>query len=130
VEIELIELTREKRAFEYALPPTSDEGNFLIRRLLMEQQETLEWKRRDDEIRKLEKERIALIKDVLLKRDAEREEDMNGRIEKVRNAKNEAKDQKIAQTQKNRIKEVRKAFNARSKEEDKIKKPVRNIVEE
>lgn len=96
----------------------------------MEQQETLEWKRRDDEIRKLENERIELIKTVLVKRDEEREEAMNGRIEKVRNVKNEAKDKKIAQTQKNRIKEVRKAFNARAKEEDKIKKPVRNIVEE
>lgn len=130
VEIELIELTREKRAFEYALPPTSDEGNFLIRRHLMEQQETLEWKRRDDEIRKLENERIELIKNVLFKRDDEREEVMNERIEKVRNAKNEEKDKKIAQTQKNRIKEVRKAFNERAKEENKIKKPVRNIVEE
>jgi len=31
----------------------------------MEQQETLEWKRREDEIRKLENERIDLIKNVL-----------------------------------------------------------------
>jgi len=98
--------------------------------MLMEQQETLEWKRRDDEIRKLENERIELIKNVLLKRDEEREEAMNDRIEKVRTVKNEEKDKKIAQTQKNRIKEVRKAFNARAKEENKIKKPVRNIVEE
>jgi len=90
----LIELTREKRAFEYALPPTSDEGNFLIRRLLMEQQETLEWKRREDEIRKLENERIDLIRNVLFKRDEEREEAMNERIEKVRNVKNEEKDKK------------------------------------
>jgi len=31
----------------------------------MDQQETLEWKRRDNEIRKLENERIELIKSVL-----------------------------------------------------------------
>lgn len=130
MEIELIELTREKRSFEYALPPTSDEGNFQIRRLLMDQQETLEWKRREDEIKKLEIERIDLIKNMLQKRDEEREENMNERIEQVRKAKNEFKDQKIAQTQKNRIKEIRKAFNNRSKEETKIKKPERNIVEE
>lgn len=130
VEIELIELTREKRAFEYSLPPTSDEGNFNFRRLLMDQQETLEWKRRDNEIRKLENERIELIKSVLYKRDEEREEAMNERIELVRKAKNEEKDKKIAQTQKNRIKEIRKAFNSRALEEDKIKKPARNIVEE
>lgn len=130
MEIELIELTREKRAFEYALPPTSDEGNFNIRRMLMDQQETLEWKRRDNEIRKLENERIELIKNVLFKRDEEREEAMNERIELVRKAKNEEKDKKIAQTQKNRIKEIRKAFNSRALEEDKIKKPARNIVEE
>lgn len=130
VEIELIELTREKRAFEYALPPTSDEGNFDIRRKLMEQQELLEWQRREKEIKKLQEERIQIIKNALLERDVEREENMNQRIENVRNINNEAKDKKFAQTQRNRIKILRKAFNFRKEEESKLKKPQRNIIEE
>jgi hypothetical protein len=35
-EMELIEQMREKRAFENALPPTSDEACFSLRRKLME----------------------------------------------------------------------------------------------
>ena len=38
-EMELIENMREKRAFEQALPPTSDEACFILRRRLMEDQE-------------------------------------------------------------------------------------------
>lgn len=36
-EMELIEQMREKRAFENALPPTSDEACFALRRKLMEE---------------------------------------------------------------------------------------------
>jgi hypothetical protein len=36
-EMELIEQMREKRAFENALPPTSDEACFVLRRKLMEE---------------------------------------------------------------------------------------------
>ena len=36
-EMELIENMREKRAFENALPPTSDEACFVLRRKLMEE---------------------------------------------------------------------------------------------
>ena len=36
-EMELIEQMREKRAFENALPPTSDEACFALRRRLMEE---------------------------------------------------------------------------------------------
>jgi hypothetical protein len=60
-EMEIIELTREKRAFEFALPPTSDEGNFNLRRKLMEHQETLEWLRREEEIKKIQNERLELL---------------------------------------------------------------------
>ena len=36
-EMDLIEQMREKKAFENALPPTSDEACFLLRRKLMEE---------------------------------------------------------------------------------------------
>ena len=36
-EMDLIEQMREKRAFENALPPTSDEACFILRRKLMEE---------------------------------------------------------------------------------------------
>ena len=36
-EMEYIQLQREKNYFENALPPTSDEASFLLRRKLMEE---------------------------------------------------------------------------------------------
>jgi hypothetical protein len=52
-EMELIEQMREKRAFENALPPTSDEACFTLRRKLMEEQEFREWNKREDDIKRL-----------------------------------------------------------------------------
>ena len=51
-EMELIEQMREKRAFENALPPTSDEACFSLRRKLMEEQEVREWNKREDDIKR------------------------------------------------------------------------------
>ena len=49
-EMHLIEQMREKRAFDYALPPTSDEACFNLRRKLMVAKEIREWKKREDDI--------------------------------------------------------------------------------
>jgi len=51
-ELEAIELAREKKAFDWALPPTSDEASFQLRRRLMEEQELREWANRENEIKK------------------------------------------------------------------------------
>ena len=52
-EMELIAQMREKRAFENALPPTSDEASFLLRRQLMEQLEVREWNKREEDIKRV-----------------------------------------------------------------------------
>jgi len=51
-EMELIANMREKRAFDYALPPTSDEACFVLRRKLMEEQEFREWNKREEDIKR------------------------------------------------------------------------------
>ena len=51
-EMEYIKIQREKISFENALPPTSDESSFLLRRKLMEEQEIKEWNKRETEIKK------------------------------------------------------------------------------
>ena len=60
-EMELIEQMREKRAFENSLPPTSDEACFTLRRKLMEDQEVREWGKREDDIKRLQNERLNLL---------------------------------------------------------------------
>ncbi len=60
-EMELIDQMREKRAFDNALPPTSDEACFTLRRRLMEDQEVREWNKREDDIKRLQNERLNLL---------------------------------------------------------------------
>lgn len=60
-EMNLIEQMREKRAFDYALPPTSDEACFSLRRKLMVEQEVREWEKREDDIKALQNERLNLL---------------------------------------------------------------------
>ena len=60
-EMELIEQMREKRAFENALPPTSDEACFTLRRKLMEEQEFRVWNKREEDIKRIQNERLNLL---------------------------------------------------------------------
>lgn len=60
---------REKRAFDYALPPTSDEACFNLRRNLMETQEIHEWKKREDDIKSAQNERLNLLQSALVERE-------------------------------------------------------------
>jgi hypothetical protein len=45
---------REKRFFENALPPTSDEACFVLRRKLMEELEVREWNKREEDIKRIQ----------------------------------------------------------------------------
>ena len=73
-EMELIDQMREKRAFDNALPPTSDEACFALRRRLMEDQEVREWDKREDDIKRLQNERLNLLQSALVEREKETEE--------------------------------------------------------
>jgi hypothetical protein len=65
---------REKRAFENALPPTSDEACFVLRRKLMEELEVREWNKREEDIKRLQNERLNLLQSALVEREKETEE--------------------------------------------------------
>ena len=60
-EMEIIEKMRDKRAFEYALPPTSDEACFTLRRRLMEEQEHRMWNQRELNIKQMQNDRLNLL---------------------------------------------------------------------
>lgn len=60
-EMELIESMREKRAFEQALPPTSDEACFVLRWKLMEDQEFWEWSKWEEDIKWIQNEWLNLL---------------------------------------------------------------------
>jgi len=127
-EMELIEQAREKRAFDNALPPTSDEANFVLRRRLMEEQEIREWNKREDDIKRVQNERLNLLQSALLEREKDNEEKDAQRIEEIRLKKTENKDRGIAKIQRRRIKILRKMFKARKNVEGNLEK--RDIIED
>ena len=127
-EMDLIEQMREKRAFDNALPPTSDEACFHLRRLLMEQQEFREWNKREDDIKRLQNERLNLLQSALVEREKETEEKHAQRTEEIRLRKTEDKERAHAKIQRKRIKVLRKMYKARKNVEAKGAK--RDIIEE
>ena len=114
-EIYRVEEMMQKELFDGALPPTTDEAAFGLRRRLMEEQEVKEWANREEEIKKLHNERMNLLQSALLERERETEERHAQRIEDIRIKKTEAKDRNIAKIHRKRIKVIRKKFKERKK---------------
>lgn len=127
-EMELIEQMREKRAFDNALPPTSDEACFALRRKLMEDQEVREWTRREDDIKRLQNERLNLLQSALVEREKDNEEKHAHRTEEIRLKKTEIKERALAKIQRKRIKVLRKMYKARKNVE--IKGTRRDLIED
>jgi hypothetical protein len=114
-EIYRVEEMMQKEMFDGALPPTTDEAAFGLRRRLMEEQEVKEWANREEAIKKLHNERMNLLQSALLERERETEERHAQRIEDIRIKKTEAKDRNIAKIHRKRIKVIRKKFKERKK---------------
>lgn len=127
-EMYLIEAMREKRAHDFALPPTSDEACFILRRKLMVEQEVRDWEKREDDIKALQNERLNLLQSALVDREKETVEMHAQRTEDIRLKKTEIKERALAKIQRNRIKVLRKMYKARKNVEIKGKK--RDIIEE
>jgi len=127
-ELEAIELAREKKAFEWALPPTSDEASFQLRRRLMEEQELREWANRENEIKKLQNEKMNLLKSALKEREKDVEEKNARRIDDIKIRKTEQKNRLIAKIQRKKIKVLRKLMKSKKQEEEPELK--RDIIDE
>ena len=68
-DIELIAKAREKRAFNDALPPLSDEANFNLRNKLTNEQETREWRQKEKEIEEINEKRLLTLQQFLENRE-------------------------------------------------------------
>ena len=127
-EMYFIEDKREKSMFDGALPPTSDEACFMLRRKLMEDQEIREWRKRESEIKKVQNERLNLLQSALIVREKGDEEYGAKRIDAIRAKKTEGKNRIIAKIQRRKIKILRKILKTRNNlGQDHLK---RDIVEE
>ncbi len=114
-EVEMIERARAKREFEQSLPPTTDEASFQIRRQMMEEQESREWKARESEIDRIQARRLAMLEKALQEREQETEFLAEQRVETLRQRRLDEKERKVASIQRQRIKALRKLSTARKK---------------
>jgi hypothetical protein len=128
VEMDLIDQMRDKRAFENALPPTSDEACFALRRRLMEEQEHRQWNNRETVIKQMQNDRLNLLQSALVDREKRIEENHAERTEQIRHKKTEDKERALAKIQRKRIKVLRKMYKARKNVE--MKSQHRDIIEE
>jgi len=128
IEMDLIEKMREYKAFQNALPPTSDEACFTLRRRLMEEQEHREWDSRENEIKRVQNERLNLLQSALVERERDLEEKHAERTEEIRLKKTEDKERALAKIQRKRIKVLRKMYKARKGVEINVSR--RDIIEE
>lgn len=112
-EMELIEQSREKRLFELMLPSSTDEACFLLRRKLMDEQEFKEWAKRENDIKRIQNERLNLLHTALLDREKENNEKNAQRVEEMKLKKTEQKDRALVKIGRKRIKVLRKMFKQR-----------------
>ena len=75
---------RENRYFQNALPPTSDEACFALRRRLMEDDEHRNWSKREEDIKRMQNERLNLLQSALVEREKATEEKHADRTEDIK----------------------------------------------
>ncbi|KAF0688214.1 Aste57867_20084 [Aphanomyces stellatus] len=113
-EIELIGRNRQKRAFEAALPPMTDEASFELRKRMMEQQEKSEWAFREVEIDRVHDQRLALLEKALVERDHENQFLAEQRIEALRQRLTASKEAMSERIQQERVTALRKLAKKRA----------------
>lgn len=115
-EMEMIENARRKRQLEASLPPGTDACALALRKRLLEAQEMKEFAMRTSEMDHAHQERLDLLQNALLERDAGNEFLAEQRIEALRQRKMEERDVALEAIQAKRIKILRKLTKARAKE--------------
>ena len=106
-EIDLILKMREKRAFNDALPPLSDESCFFLRRKITQEQEVREWSFFENELKTANNQRLIKLQQLLEKKEKESEEVRLRKIDEMKGQKEEEVETFIIKTRKLRVKIIR-----------------------
>ncbi|KAJ3276014.1 Cilia- and flagella-associated protein 91 [Terramyces sp. JEL0728] len=93
-ELEMIERARVKRIWEAQLPVAVDQESFERRLKMMEEMELKEWQERENEIKKLQDERLEILTQVVRKREMENDLENDKRLRKLQEQRNRV-DQKL-----------------------------------
>ncbi|XP_057272008.1 cilia- and flagella-associated protein 91 [Pezoporus wallicus] len=98
-EVEMIERAREKRAWEATLPAMDSASNIEKRRKMMEDMERKEWAFREQEIEKLQKVRLEVLKKLLWRQEENRNELVAKRLDAHWQNHQKAKEEKMKKIQ-------------------------------
>ncbi|ORX56035.1 hypothetical protein BCR36DRAFT_280994 [Piromyces finnis] len=112
-EIEMIERARLKRAWEATLPKVVDKKTYKKRLKMMEAMELQEWKEREEEIERLQNERLKVLTQVIRKREEENEKYNNEKLAQIWQKKLQQRNELQEKLQKRMVKSVRKLTNKR-----------------
>jgi hypothetical protein len=125
-EIELIAKAREKRAFNDALPPLSDEACFFFRTKLTKEQEFREWTQKEKELKDLNEQRLQQLQKLLEEREKILEEERTAKIDEIKGKKDEEVETQIIKTRKTRVKIIRGIEKAKENfnRKDKFKRDI------
>lgn len=106
-ELELISKMREKRAFNDALPPLSDESCFNLRRIITQEQEVREWNFFENDLKEANNKRLMKLQQLLEQKEKDSEETRIRKIEEMKSLKEEEVESFIIKTRKLRVKIIR-----------------------
>ncbi|XP_072300613.1 cilia- and flagella-associated protein 91 [Eucyclogobius newberryi] len=107
-EVEMIERARAKRAWEATLPPLDDLLQLDKRRRMMEEMEAKEWAFREGEIHKLKEARLAVLTDLLRKRDEIQQNYTHDRLKQINHKLQKEKGSKINKISNDYYRAIRK----------------------
>ena len=129
-DIELIAKAREKRAFNDALPPLSDEASFNLRNKFTKEQETREWRTKEKEIEEINEKRLLKLQQLLESREKEYEKKRLEKIDKLKEKKDEEVEAAMIKSKKRRVKIIRNISKLKDKFAN-IKNPqTRDIIKD
>ncbi|KAE8299214.1 Cilia- and flagella-associated protein 91 [Larimichthys crocea] len=113
-EVEMIQRARAKRAWEATLPPLDDLSQLDKRRRMMEKMEVKEWAFREGEIQKLQEARLAVLKDLLTRRDEAQKEVTSERLTQIYSKHQKDKETRLQKIDNDYMRSLRK-LEARSR---------------
>jgi len=126
--IELIEKAREKRAFNDALPPLSDEASFNLRNRFTNDQENREWKQKEKEMEEINNKRLLTLQQYLENREKEFEKRRLEKIDKLKEKKDEEVEAFIIKSRKRRVKIIRNITKMKEKFQNNKGERKRDII--
>ncbi|XP_028991921.1 cilia- and flagella-associated protein 91 [Betta splendens] len=128
-EVNVIMRARAKRSWEASLPPLNDLEQLDKRRRMMEEMEAKEWAFREEEIKKLQEARLAVLKDLLQQRHEAQKEATNERLNHIYSKQEKHKDAKLQKIHNDYIRALRKLQTKRRNVEEKLERRGRDITE-